>query len=242
MGDEDTPERSCGGGITLKVLLAEKYNQGEVLAEGILSSSVRDEEQGEPLWKGEEGVVIPLSGQVFELSTTESRSGYPDFPELEWVVKDRHASKVDLIKSYVEDSSEVVIATDYDREGELIGTLATMHGYGGVDYDLIRSNDVTRMRYSALTEDEVVDAYEDRSDPDEDLFWMGVARSKTDFRVGINLSKAISQCILRALGDYQVMSIGRVQTPTLQIVHRRTEEREQFDPDTYWKCRVEAKE
>lgn len=230
----------------MKVVITEKYNQGEVVANSIMDSPNKQKQNGEPLWMGQaEGemvFVVPLSGQIFDLTNVEARSGYPDFPELEWVTKPRFKKKVDLLKDLLSKADEVVIGSDYDREGELIGTLAVLIPmWGSEDYQNIHDWDttVTRMEYSAMVEHEIAEAWDDRGDPDEDLFMMGMARARIDFRVGINLSKGLSQCLLRARGEYKTLSAGRVQTPTLKIVHDRCKKRNDFKSKTYWTPQIE---
>ena len=227
----------------MKVVICEKYNQGEVVAETICDGPVKQTQKDEPLWIcGDELVVIPLSGQIFEINNVEGRSGYPDFPELEWVVQDRHSSKVDVLTHWYAQADEVVLAGDYDREGELISTLALLIPmWGEADYQHIHDWDVpvTRMKYSSMVPHEIQEAWDNRGEPDEALFEAGVARTLIDYRVGINISKGLSQCVLRGLGDWVTLSAGRVQTPLVSLINDRTEEHRDHDPETYWTPKVE---
>lgn len=228
----------------MKLIICEKYNQGEVVANAVLDSFEQKKKFDEPYWDGGDIFVVPLQGQIFEISTKESRDGYPSFPEIEWKPRDGKESKAALLKKFLSSDSldECIIASDFDREGELIGTLGILVPMEWKSYEKIHEwdVDVTRMRYSALIEDEIEEAWNNRSDPDENLFHVGKARSTIDFRAGINLSKAITKCLLRARGEWKQLSTGRVQTPTLKIVHNRCETREDFEPDTYWNPIIEV--
>ena len=127
----------------MKLVITEKYNQGEVVKSAVCDSPEKKTIDDEPYWEGDDVVVIPLSGQVFELQEVETRNGYPDFPDLDWEVKDEHAGKMQAVQFFLESSEldECIIGTDVDREGELIGTLAVLLGkWGDVTYQIGRAH------------------------------------------------------------------------------------------------------
>lgn len=222
----------------VELVIAEKYNQGDAIQQALPQPFSKHEKFGEPYWESDTGVtVVPLQGQIWELDNTESRDDYPQFPELTWEVSSKFTSKKKLLEEFIQDVDEVVIATDYDREGQLIGVLSVLLPmFDSTDWGNLRTLDatVTRMRYSSMVHDEIRDAWETRSTPDRGLYEKGLARAEIDYRTGLNLSYAINQCLLRAMGEWTGMSAGRVQTPLLDIIHDRVEEREEFDPDEYW--------
>lgn len=229
----------------MKVVITEKFNQGEVVASAILDSPSQEKMNGEPYWEDDEIVIIPLQGQIFELDNLEGRDGYPDFPELEWTTKNEHQTKEKLLTHFLsQDLDECIIGSDFDREGELIGTLGILiPKWGEADYSYLDQWDVTvsRMKYSALVEHEVADAWDNRGEPDKGLFHMGMARAEIDYRVGINLSRALTKCLLRGMGEWNTMSVGRVQTPLLKIITERTQQHEDHDAEMYWVPRIEVK-
>jgi len=227
----------------MRVVITEKYRQGEVVASALPGSAEEQEMRDEPLWRVDDVVVVPLQGQIWELDPVEGRSGYPDFPEVEWSVSPDQKSKRRVLSDLLDAESleEVVIATDLDREGELIGTLAVLlPRWDEADYQQIHDWEipVTRMEYSSMVESEIEEAWEERGDPNEDLFEVGWARAEIDLRVGINISRALSQCFVRGKGSWRSLSAGRVQTPTLNIVWDRQREHESHDPDPYWIPRI----
>ncbi|MFB6087377.1 MAG: DNA topoisomerase I, partial [Haloarculaceae archaeon] len=125
------------------------------------------------------------------------------------------------------DADRVTIATDYDREGELIGKEA---------YELVTEANpdvpVDRVRFSSITEREVTDAFENPDDIDFDLAAAGEARQIIDLVWGAALTRFLSLSA-RQLGD-DFISVGRVQGPTLKLLVDREREIEAFDPEDYW--------
>jgi DNA topoisomerase-1 len=124
-------------------------------------------------------------------------------------------------------ASRVTIATDYDREGELIGKEA---------FEIVREADpdvpVDRVRFSSITDREVREAFETPSEIDFDLAAAGEARQVVDLVWGAALTRYLSLSAGQ-LGD-DFISVGRVQGPTLRLIVDREREIEAFDPDPYW--------
>jgi DNA topoisomerase-1 len=124
-------------------------------------------------------------------------------------------------------ASRVTIATDYDREGELIGKEA---------YELVREVDaevpVDRVRFSSITEREVREAFRTPSEIDFDLAAAGEARQVVDLVWGAALTRYLSLAAGQLGEDF--ISVGRVQGPTLKLIVDREREIEAFDPEPYW--------
>lgn len=122
---------------------------------------------------------------------------------------------------------KVIIATDFDREGELIGFEAI---------DLIKKVnsgvELKRARYSALIQAEILNAFERLTDPFFSLAQAGEARQEIDLIWGATLTRFISLTSSR-LGN-QFLSVGRVQTPTLALLVERERQRQSFVPQPYW--------
>lgn len=119
-----------------------------------------------------------------------------------------------VIKQLLLKATEVVIATDADREGEVIGReLLDFVGYRGP---------VQRLWLSALDEASVRKALASLKPghETEPLYWAGMARSRADWLLGMNLTRLCS-LLARDAGYSTVFSIGRVQTPTLRLVVER---------------------
>ena len=131
------------------------------------------------------------------------------------------------LKNLAKKADSVVIATDFDREGELIGMDAL---------SMIREANPTvpalRARYSAVTKQEITHAFENLVELDYDLANAGESRQDIDLIWGAVLTRYLT---LVKFGGYgNVRSAGRVQTPTLALVVARERERLAFVPEDYW--------
>jgi DNA topoisomerase-1 len=134
---------------------------------------------------------------------------------------------VNLIQKLAKKADLVTIATDYDTEGELIGKEA---------YELVRAVNPTvkinRARFSAITPAEIRSAFENLTDLDFALAAAGEARQTVDLMWGASLTRFISLAARR--GGKNILSVGRVQSPTLAMIVNREREIESFVPQTYW--------
>ena len=174
----------------------------------------------------------------------------PAFPEgySEWrKVEPRELIDAQLIKEPVQknvhkalrkqakDADSVVIATDYDREGELIGLEALeeiLDANPKLAENVSLATGVKRARYSALTKEEIEEAFTNLVELSEPLARAGEARQDIDLIWGATLTRFVSLATGR-LGS-QFLSVGRVQSPTLAIVVERELERRAHVPKPYW--------
>ena len=142
---------------------------------------------------------------------------------------------IQSIRSLAKKADTVVIATDFDREGELIGADAR---------DVVRSANaavpVTRVRFSAITKDEIERAFAEEGELSEALAQAGETRQEIDLIWGAVLTRYLTLTLQRVtrkpFGD--VLSSGRVQTPTLKLIVDREKEREAFVPEDFWVVRA----
>jgi len=143
-------------------------------------------------------------------------------------------SVVRTIKKLAADASSLVIATDFDREGELIG-LEALNLVVEENDKLVRA--VRRARFSALTPGEIKRAFSHLDHLSEPLARAGEARQDIDLIWGATLTRFVSLATSR-LGS-QFLSVGRVQTPTLVLIAGREKERRAFVPEPFWVVKVE---
>ncbi|NRB56911.1 MAG: DNA topoisomerase III, partial [Salinicola sp.] len=132
-----------------------------------------------------------------------------------------------VIQGLLKQCSEVVISTDSDREGETIGREI-------LDACRYRGR-VSRLWLSALDEASIRKALATIR-PGEStypLYQAGLGRSRADWLVGMNLTRAFS-VLAQQQGHQGVLSVGRVQTPTLALVVRRDQEIARFVPKPFW--------
>ena len=119
----------------------------------------------------------------------------------------------------------VWLATDCDREGQLIGQEILEHlGFRG---------DVMRVMFTAQDPQTIRDAFA-RAKPNRDyapLYAAAVARRQADQIYNLSLTRTAT--VTLASGQRSVIGIGRVKTPTLAIVCRRELEIRGFVPEPY---------
>jgi DNA topoisomerase-1 len=216
-----------------ELIITEKDNAARRIAE-ILSdgSAESDRVNGVNVytWGGKR--CIGLSGHVVGVDFPPEYDDWQDVEPVELVdaemeKRPTQENIVAALRRLARNASRVVIATDYDREGELIGKEA---------YELVREvNDgspVDRVRFSSITDREVTEAFADPDDLDFDLAAAGEARQIVDLMWGASLTRYLSLSAGQ-LGD-DFISVGRVQGPTLKLMVDREREIDAFDPEDYW--------
>ncbi|WP_135667110.1 DNA topoisomerase I [Halorhabdus rudnickae] len=216
----------------MRLIVTEKDNAARRIAE-ILSGDSASAERTNGVnvyrWGGQ--LVVGLSGHVVGVDFPPEYSEWRDVEPAELIDADivtmpTRENIVATLRSLARKSDEVVIATDYDREGELIGKEA---------YELIREETdapVERVRFSSITEREVREAFENPDEIDFDLAAAGQARQIVDLIWGAALTRFLSLSAKQLGNDF--ISVGRVQSPTLKLIVDREREIEAFDPDDYW--------
>lgn len=122
------------------------------------------------------------------------------------------------------DADEIIIATDYDREGELIG-VETLEELGW-------KKKVSRVRFSALTKGEILDAFKNPVEVDFKLASAAETRQVIDLKWGAALTRFLSVTSGQTGRDF--LSVGRVQSPTLTLIVDREREIESFVPHKFW--------
>lgn len=126
---------------------------------------------------------------------------------------------------------EIIIATDYDREGELIGVEA-------VEGLSVREK-LKRAKFSALTKGEVERAFSELTDVDYKLASAAETRQLIDLAWGASLTRFISLASGQLGKDF--LSVGRVQTPTLSLIVAREKEITSFVPTPFWSVTADLK-
>jgi len=179
---------------------------------------------------GENVYVLPSIGHLYTVSDLKKDFSYPSF-DYKWIpsyYEDRIFVKKDYIEMFKSFSNEerVVLATDYDIEGELIG-------YNILRFALNR-NDAERMVFSAITKKDILNAFHNKRDSiDYGMAMAGETRHIIDWLYGINLSRILTRSLWHYTKKY-ILSIGRVQGPTLKIILQREKEIENHKPEEYY--------
>ena len=143
-------------------------------------------------------------------------------------VLDKSRQKVaDTLKKAKNESSEVYLATDPDREGEAIA----VHIAKLLNLDL---NTTKRLEFHEITRDGITNALAAPRLLNEDLFNSQEARRMLDRIVGFELSSLLNQKI-------NVKSAGRVQSAVLKLIVDKENEITAFVPEEYWTLKIDTK-
>ncbi|WP_302083465.1 DNA topoisomerase I [Salinibaculum rarum] len=217
----------------MELIISEKHNAAkriaEILSAGNLSST---RVNGVTVYEWGEKRCMGLAGHVVEVDFPDEYNDWNAVSPATLLDADitKYPSKPDIVSALNDqatDADRVVIATDYDREGELIGKEA---------YDLVKdvaqNVPIDRVRFSSLTGPEVTDAFQNRDTIDFNLAAAGEARQTIDLVWGASLTRYFTLAANQFGGDF--ISLGRVQTPTLKLIVDREREIENFDADNYW--------
>ena len=223
----------------MRLIVTEKNNSAKKIAE-ILSGgeATADAAYKVPYytWSGAEGpqMAIVLKGHVMNPSFPDGYSNWQQTDLHELIDADLIKEPTDknvlrAIRKVAKEATSLVIATDYDREGELIG-LEALDVILEVKPELERS--VQRARYSALTKEVIERAFGDLDDLAYDLAYAGAARQDIDLIWGATLTRAVSLATRRFGSNF--LSVGRVQSPTLALIVERELERRAHVAKPYW--------
>ena len=181
---------------------------------------------------GKKIVIAPALGHLFTLSSISKTWNYPVL-DYEWVpsyIEDKNSKTknfIDAFKSLAKKAEGVILMTDFDREGEVIGYLILKYAIGKTQAE--------RMKFSTLTKTDILTAYKNREKTlDLGFLNSGLLRHYVDWLYGINYSRALSSALKRVSGRFRTISIGRVQGPTLGAVVELENELELFVPIPYW--------
>ncbi|WP_191831843.1 DNA topoisomerase III [Pseudomonas fluorescens] len=220
----------------MRVFLCEKPSQGKDIAR-VLGAGQR----GNGCYNGPGTVVTWCIGHLVEAAPPEgyderykrwSLDDLPIIPERWRVeVKASTAAQFKIVKQLLAGATELVIATDADREGEMIAReIVDQCGYRGP---------IQRLWLSALNDASIRKALSALKQSNETLplYYSALARSRADWLIGMNLSRLFT-LLGRQAGYDGVLSVGRVQTPTLALVVTRDREITQFISVPYWAIEI----
>ncbi len=279
----------------MRLIVTEKDPAARKIAE-ILGGTVTVKEHGRGRQKvnsyhfehgDEEAVAVGLRGHVMETVFPKSYRRWSlkhlgemiDDPDLAWVVGGGTATTLLALRSAAKGATEVVIATGYDRDGELIGhealeilrgdalkrhphdksdksktrpragatgrgkaaaSLADSGGNGDLRVkpmvDAVAVDRHVRVRYSALTPEEIRKAFARPATVDFNLAEAARSRQDIDLIWGAVLSRFISLASYRS--GFERLSVGRVQIPTLRLIVDRELVRRAFVPVPYWEIKA----
>jgi len=137
--------------------------------------------------------------------------------------------QLDIIKKLFDEATEIIVATDAGREGELI--------FRYIYYFLKCKKPFKRLWISSQTDAAIKEGFRNlKPGTDYDtLFNSAHCRSESDWLVGMNATQALSI----SAGNRSVLSLGRVQTPTLAMICARYLEIKNFVPRIYYQLAIQ---
>ncbi|MCK4456818.1 MAG: DNA topoisomerase I [Thermoplasmata archaeon] len=185
---------------------------------------------------GEDYSVIGLRGHIVGMDYPEELNSWAEInpkdlvrakPEKKIIMK----SIASALKTLAKDKDEVIVATDYDREGELIGVEAL-----DIVKEVAPKAEFKRARFSALTKVDVERAFDELTEIDYALAESAETRQVIDLAWGATLTRFISLASSRLGREF--LSVGRVQSPTLALIVDREKEIEHFEAKPFWDIRA----
>jgi DNA topoisomerase-1 len=230
----------------MRLIITEKNNSAKKIADILSAGEAKaDATYKVPFytWSDSEGeqMTVGLKGHVMGVAFPEGYSNWQetDLHELidaELVPEPTDKNVVKAVRKLAKEADSVVIATDYDREGELIGLEALTEALASnpaiTDVAVTNRPPIKRARYSALTKDEIERAFSNLDELSYDLAYAGSARQDIDLIWGATLTRAVSLATRRFGSNF--LSVGRVQSPTLALVVERELERRAHVAKPYW--------
>ena len=176
-------------------------------------------EQYHPEWKQWKMEMLPMVPSTFKLNIKKD-------------VKEHWTQVERLLKS--KDIDTVVNACDAGREGELIFRYAYQYAKC--------KKPIERLWISSLEDSAIVQGWKNLKSGSafDALADAARCRSEADWLVGLNATRAMT-CLARNGGGDQLLSVGRVQTPTLALIVERDKQIALFKPETFWKIQATFK-
>ncbi len=215
-----------------RVIIAEKPDMGRKIA-GALA---KPHKNGNGFIETGEGIVTWCIGHIMkafepnEYNPSWEKWNFDQLPMLldDWKIKvdSDKAKQFKVIKELLANCSEVVNAGDPGREGQLIVDEVLQY--------LKFKKPSKRVLLYSLDQKSIKQAFANLEDNQKffPLYEAGVCRGYADWSMGMNATRAYT--LLAQKNGYKgVLSVGRVQSPTLAIVVKRDEEIENFVPHDY---------
>ncbi|MHB8128578.1 MAG: DNA topoisomerase III [Mobilitalea sp.] len=164
--------------------------------------------------------------EVYDVKYKEWKMEHlPMLPQkFELVVMKQTSKQYQVVKTQIHrnDVSDIIIATDAGREGELVARWILEKAKN--------KKSIRRLWISSVTDKAISEGFSHLKDGKEyeNLYQAAVARAEADWIVGMNATRALT-CKYNAS-----LSCGRVQTPTLAMIAKREEEIKSFTPVPYY--------
>jgi len=218
----------------MKLIITEKPNSAEKIA-GAIGEKITKKTDGGAYYeverKGEKILIVPAVGHLYGLQPS-IKSGYPVL-SAEWkpayeINKNSSYTKqyLNTIKKLAAKADEFIAATDFDIEGEVIAA--------NIIEFACNSKKAKRMKFSTLTKEDLLEAFlHPLPSILNEVKEAGRTRHYLDLMWGLSFSRALMSSMQKA-GVFKILSIGRVQGPTLKILAEKERDIQNFKPTPYW--------
>lgn len=165
---------------------------------------------------------LPIIPQQFRLEAKKIRKDGKQIDDAGAV------KQLNTIKKLLDEAEEIIVATDAGREGELI--------FRNIYYYLGSKIPFKRLWISSQTDKAIKEGFAKLKEGTEydSLYMSARSRSESDWLIGINATQAITL----AAGNRGLLSLGRVQTPTLAMICSRYLENKDFKPQAFFKIQA----
>ncbi len=230
--------------MSYTLIVAEKPSAAKSIAEALGDGGVKTHNgQGEKNFYYEfrkdnkTFIVAPAVGHLFTLKQKGKGWDYPVF-DVEWVPTyqaNKFAKFTEpyfrTIEALAKDAKDVIIATDYDEEGEVIGY--------NILTKILGRKDAARMKFSTMTKEELIDSYLHAGKLNKNLVESGLARHYLDFYWGISLTRALTLSIKASAKRFRILSTGRVQGPVLHMLAKHEKKIQAFKSKPFWELELD---
>ena len=222
----------------MKLVISEKQIAARRIAYILGQGKVHSTHHGQiPVYEFTRGsepwAVIGLKGHIISLDYPPDFNQWTKIDPADLITVDpcKNVTEKQIaaaLKTLVKEAPEIIVATDFDREGELIGmeVVKLLLEYNP------NIKTIKRARFSAITPFEINTAFDNLTEVDVNLANAGEARQAIDLVWGAVLTRFMSLTSRRLGKDF--LSIGRVQSPTLALLVEREKEIKEFTPKPYW--------
>ena len=179
--------------------------------------TLKEPHEYNPSWKPWNLSYLPILPPAYEIKLIKNKGVKEQF---------------EIIKYLVQNCDSVINCGDAGQEGELIQRWVLEHAGN--------TKPIQRLWISSLTNEAIKDGFSKLKDGAEfdRLYHAGKSRAIGDWVLGFNATRLYT---LRYGNGKQLLSIGRVQTPTLAMIVSRQKEIENFKPSSFWVLQTEYK-
>ena len=178
--------------------------------------TLKEPQDYDPRWRSWATNTLPIIPQPFGIKAIEN---------------DNYKEQLEIIKGLMPTATVVINCGDAGQEGELIQRWILQY--------CSCTAPVKRLWISSLTDEAIREGFNNLRDAQDyqSLYEAGLARAIGDWLLGMNATRLYTTMYSPGRGN--VLSIGRVQTPTLALIVERQKEIDEFVPEIYWELKTQ---